>query len=732
MNFEKLFKILSYAALFCGFFSLWISGTFGILGTGMFIAVMIAAWFLDESRWQISERLGTVLIVLALPIFYFGWNYKFFGFSDSGAMLAGILARLILSLTAIKMLQKKSDRDWIFLYLMSFFEVLLAAGLSISALYLVSFVVYIFIMVCTIILFEIKKAGCSDEGEAASTKKVNGNVSRSAAMPIRRLSATAFMLVIFIITLAAPMFFLLPRVGGAGFGGKPGGVSAASGFSDTVKLGAIGSIQQNEEVVMRVRLETRDKNADRLRWRGVGLDTFDNQSWSRTKAGSKERKDKGERDLIQVDYATGREKLSLQTVYLEPIDTPVLFSLARAVAVQGNFPLLYKDTHGAITFLPIGQRISYRVMSDRTLPNVAALQKDNAAYPFENENYLQLPQNLDTRIGELALRITRNSVNRYDAARNLESYLQNNFGYTLEQKSGGEQPLADFLFNVREGHCEYFATAMAIMLRTQGIATRVVNGFQQGEYNETADVYVVRQRNAHSWVEVYFPGEDAWVPFDPTPFGGQDSTGNMAGLTSQFGKYLEALETFWIQYFIAFDNQEQRSLFTSVKRGFADYQNKTSAWMNGVQKTIAEWWKEVRGDKGLQTSLIAIVYGLGSIAAAALGIFLIVLLYRKVSRLDLWQRLPNWVKRKNRATVIEFYERMQRVLAGKGFLREIHQTPLEFAYSLDIPEAVKITEKYNRVRFGEKILSNDETREIEKWLGSLEAASNTNAYWKPV
>lgn len=722
MNFEKLFKILSYAAVFCGFFSLWVSGTFGIVGTGLFVAVMVAAWFLEGSKWQISERLGTVLIVLALPVFYAGLKYQFFGLSDTAAMLAGILARLILSLTAIKMLQKKSDRDWIFLYLMSFFEVLLAAGLSISALYLVSFVVYIFIMVCTIILFEIKKAGCADEGEALLTKKVNGNVSRLAAMPIRRLSATAFMLIIFIIMLATPMFFLLPRVGGAGFGGKPGGVSAAAGFSDTVKLGAIGSIQQNEEVVMRVRLENRDKNADRLRWRGVGLDTFDNQSWSRTKAGSKERKDKGERDLIQVDYATGREKLALQTVYLEPIDTPVLFSLSRAVAVQGNFPLLYKDTHGAITFLPIGQRISYKVMSDRTLPNVAVLQKDNAAYRFENENYLQLPQNLDTRIGELALRITRNSANRYDTARTLESYLQNNFGYTLEQKSGGEQPLADFLFNVREGHCEYFATAMAIMLRTQGIATRIVNGFQQGEYNETANVYVVRQRNAHSWVEVYFPGEDAWVPFDPTPFGGQDSTGNMAGLTSQFGKYLEALETFWIQYFIAFDNQEQRSLFTSVKRGFADYQNKTSAWMNGVQKTIAEWWKEVRGEKGLQTSLVAIVYGLGSIAAAALGIFLIVLLYRKVSRLDIWQRLPNWVKRKNRTTVIEFYERMQRVLASKGFLREIHQTPLEFAYSLDIPEAVKITEKYNRVRFGEKDLSRDETHDIESWLDKISTA----------
>src|SRR5687767_15765424 len=102
MNFERLFKILSYAAVFCGFLSMWISGTFGLAGTFLFIGVMIAAWFLEGSRWQISERWGTVLIILALPVYYAGWRYGFFGSSDSGVMLAGILGRLILTLTAVK------------------------------------------------------------------------------------------------------------------------------------------------------------------------------------------------------------------------------------------------------------------------------------------------------------------------------------------------------------------------------------------------------------------------------------------------------------------------------------------------------------------------------------------------------------------------------------------------------------------------------------------------------
>ncbi len=718
MNFEKLFKFLSYAAVFCGFFSLWVSGTFGIVGTAMFFAVMIAAWLLEGTKWQISERWGTVLIVLALPAYYAGWRYGFFGKSDSGPMLAGILGRLILSLTAIKLLQRKSDRDWMFLYLMAFFEVLLAAGLSVSALYLMSFVMYVFIMVCTIILFEIKKT------DRATNEKTNPNgpktdAARLAGMPIRRLPGTALILIGLIILFATPMFFVLPRVGGAGIGGNQGGVSTSSGFSDTVKLGGIGNIQQNDEVVMRVRLETEGAKRTNLRWRGVALDTFDNRSWSRTKSSAKEPKAKGDRDIIQVDFASGRESLTLQTIYLEPLDTPVLFSLSKAVGVQGNFQVVYKDAHGALTFQRVGDRISYKVLSDRTLPNEAQLRANDIRYPGEAANYLQLPAAIDPRIKQLATEITGGSKNRYDTAKLVESHLQNSFGYTLEQKASGDQPLADFLFNVKEGHCEYFATAMAVMLRTQGIATRIVNGFSEGEYNETADVFVVKQKNAHSWVEVYFPGENVWVPFDPTPVAGQSPGGTTVGITGKFGKYLEALETFWIQYFVAFDNQEQRSLFTSVKKSVGEYQSKTSSVINQFFNRVSEWWKEIRGDKGIETSVAAAVRGALYLAVALVGLLLLVWMYRKVVKLKVWRNVWDWLFARRRATIIEFYERMQTILEDRGFTREPHQTPLEFAFAVGMPEAVKITEKYNNVRFGEKHLSSNEADEIENWLEEI-------------
>src|SRR5689334_1368155 len=121
MSFEKFFKFISYLAVFCGFLALWVSGTFGWVGTGLFVLVGVAAWFLEDSRWQVSEKLGTALIILALPVYFVAWKYQLISLPGREAAIAGLLARLILSLTAVKLLQRKSERDWVFLYLMAFF-----------------------------------------------------------------------------------------------------------------------------------------------------------------------------------------------------------------------------------------------------------------------------------------------------------------------------------------------------------------------------------------------------------------------------------------------------------------------------------------------------------------------------------------------------------------------------------------------------------------------------------
>lgn len=720
MNFEKFFKLISFAAVFFGFLSLWVSGTFSVVESAVFLAVMIAAWLLEGSRWLISEKIGTALIVTALPASYLAYKFGFFTSYGPETVVAGILARMILALSAIKLLQNKSDRDWIFLYLMSFFEVLLAAGLSISLLYLTSFLVYLLIMVCAVIAFEMRKTSREVGVKVQSEQRTGAEAfdAKPFTLKVRKLPVTAVVLIAFIALLATPLFFMLPRVGGAGMGSYQNTLSTSTGFSDSVKLGGIGRLQQNDAVVMRVRLEGAASPENGLYFRGVALDTFDNRTWSRSKTGQKEQFVPGERDLIQLDYASGKENLLVQTIYLEPLDTPVLFSVPRTVAIQGNFPALYKDVYGAITFQQNNDRTSYKVLSDTNLPAAGTLRADNQAYSIESANYLQLPGRYDGRIAELAAAVAGPGRNRYDKALAIESYLRNSFGYTLELRSGGSEPVADFLFNVKQGHCEYFASAMAVMLRTQGIATRIVNGFHAGEYNDAAGIYVVRQRHAHAWVEVYFPKENVWVPFDPTP--AAEDADPASGIFSQAGKYLEALDALWIQYFVAFDNQGQRSLARTFRTGFIDYQAKTSAYLSRGQAVASEWWKDLRGENGSVASLAASGYAAGMAAAASAIILLLFWLYRRGTHLRLWQRMLTRFRNEANVSIVDFYERMLRILAEKGIVRESYQTPLEFAWTLGSSEAVNITEKYNQVRFGERNINQADAEAIRKWLANLQ------------
>ena len=718
MYFDRIFKFISYAVVFCGFLTLWVSGSLGFIITFLFIFALICASFLENTRWQLSERFGTALIFVIVPLFYAGWKYRYFGTNETA--VAGILSILILGLSVIKLFQKKADRDWLFLYLMAFFEVLLAAALSISPLYLASLFLYLFVTVLAIIGFEIRKsARLVDKHAGKEFFETNDHLNKT---PFRKLSTMALTLMFLIAAIAMPMFFMLPRVGGAGFGANQGGVKGLTGFSNSVKLGEIGRIQQSDEVVMRVQIEgDASETYGGIRWRGVVLDTFDNKNWSQSKMPPTYPFVKTENGIFQVGYSSGKRAATIQTIYLEPLDTDVLFALTSPVRVQGNFPVLKKDAYGGVSAVRNNfERLSYKVNSDRWTPEFKDLKTDNGAYSAEDVNYLQIPDTFDERIGNLAHQISKEKNNRYDKARAIEEYLQTQFGYTLEQKAGGEQPLSDFLFNVREGHCEYFATAMVMMLRTQGIAARVVNGFQRGEYNETAEMYVVKQKNAHSWVEVYFPREKAWITFDPTPSVGQNLTATEAGMLGFAQKYLDALEALWIQYFVSYDNQEQRSLFRSMKTGVSDFQFKTTEWFNELQPKIREWWKDVRGDKGLQASAWAIGYAVGYFIAFIVGVWLLRRIWLRAKKMELWRRMTEWWTRKQQKSIVEFYERMERVLASRGFRRESHQTPLEFAFALKMPEAVSITEKYNRVRFGEKDLSGDESREIENWLETLE------------
>ncbi|HYG08339.1 MAG TPA: transglutaminase domain-containing protein, partial [Pyrinomonadaceae bacterium] len=295
----------------------------------------------------------------------------------------------------------------------------------------------------------------------------------------------------------------------------------------------------------------------------------------------------------------------------------------------------------------------------------------------------------------------------------------------LEQKSGGaEDPLADFMFRVREGHCEYFSTAMAVMLRSAGVATRVVNGFQLGEYNDAADVYTVRQSDAHSWVEVYFPDTGAWVTFDPTPVDGRPGNNDAGGLRSQLGKYAEALEMFWIQYVVAYDKQEQRSLATSIRSSLGVYRQTAGQTFAELRAGFAVWWQQLyTGTTGVTGGAARVNVPL--LIALALLLGLLVLFVARAWRWNLAWLLKFLRREKKNHSSVVFYERMIKALEARGMLRTPDETPLEFAAATGMPEALLLTRSYNRVRFGAHELTTAEAARIEEWLRRVEKESKS-------
>ncbi|HEX8354194.1 MAG TPA: DUF3488 and transglutaminase-like domain-containing protein [Pyrinomonadaceae bacterium] len=745
MSFESYFRACSYAMIACGVLALAVSGGVGVLLAAAFAAVLFASWKLSETRWQLSERAGMFVVLLALPAFYLDWSVQRAGATDSaGQVYAGVsaLVHFTLLLSSIKLLQVKSDRDWLFLYLISFFEVLLAAGLSANPSFLVSLCLYVFAALLAVVCFELRKSSRAVPrsesrllvaNEPGFFRRSRGRRRVRAERALRRLPLAAACLFLVIFGLALPIFLITPRAAENALS-IPGGAASSGfvGFSDHVTLGDIGRLNESNQLVMRVRVEGSARaEAPALRWRGVALDRFDGRNWAQSDAAAGYPDFDG--NLFKLGTTEDITRLTTQTFFVEAVDTPVIFAAPRALALQGAFPYVRRDRDDGLASRQHAlERVTYTVHSDTHEPPPERLRAEFATRPAGNtpnlrrplETYLQLPASLDTRVSSLAVLVAQQSGarNAYDAARAVEAHLNRNayggdYRYSLEMRAGGPDPLSDFLFNVRAGHCEYYATAMAVMMRTLGVPTRLVNGFQPGEYNAAADAYVVRQADAHSWVEVYFAAEDAWVAFDPTPSDGRPAGTSGTGLAGSLRRYADAFELFWIQHVVAYDRQGQRALARTLSSQISSYRLAASESADGLGTLFAAL-TDGRGG-GLAAALGAaaspFVFGPASLLLAGVG-----LLWLRRRGLLGFGRGAEGGTDAAAAAVVEFYERMTAALASRGLSRRPDETPLEFAEAVGTPEALAITRAYNRVRFGARDLTGAEAEEVARQLRRVE------------
>ncbi len=485
MTFNTYFRLTSYATIAAAALALFVAGGIGVWLATAFAVVMTAAWKLEGTRWQMTERMALVVILVSLPFFYLDWRIltpllvNQFGETSEltqvsaarGGVEVAVLAHLILFLSAVKLLQRKVDRDWFFLYLISFFEVLLAAGLTTSPVFLATLILYLLCALSTVVAFEIQKARRKVSAtqtrllvppDSTLFRKLPMRLWRRRYLETRRLPLVSVGLLVLIVVLALPFFLIAPRTTSGALRRGGNGLSGFIGFSDNVNLGEIGHLKSSDEIFMHVRVE--NGNAEPrtgLRWRGVALDQFTGRAWKKSAVAASFEEIRDERSFFKLGTTEDLGRLTHQTFFLEPVDTPVLFGAARMLAVQGKLPFVRVDSEGSVqTRMHDQERVRYEIYSDTTEPSPAILRSDPLHYFVESARYLEPPTNLDRRTNDLAGRVLQaaGARNGYDAALAIESHLRGNYGYSLDLKAGGHDPLADFLFNVKSGHCEYFAT----------------------------------------------------------------------------------------------------------------------------------------------------------------------------------------------------------------------------------------------------------------------------------
>lgn len=436
-----------------------------------------------------------------------------------------------------------------------------------------------------------------------------------------------------------------------------------SGFSEKVSLGDITSIQSSDAIVMRVRL--RGEAPKELRWRGIALDRFTGREWSATAPAVKVQV---RNEAWQVGRPTQGASRLVQEFQVEPIQVRALFHAGRPTALTPlNFRAIRTDAWGNITRLSDTVRRARYEVSSELSPDRTPLTDD------ERAAFLQLPV-LDPRIEALAHELggTGDDAAR---ARRITAGLQGRCEYGLDVDDRGvADPIAWFLFEKRRGHCEYFATSLAIMLRSQGIPARVVNGFQQGEYSRLFRAWIVRQRDAHSWVEAWLPGA-GWTTLDATPAAGTQSPG-----------FDDAVEI-WRQVQILWDDNVIGFNYTFQLGFIATAQDALAAL-----RARARGWGGVAG-AGVVLALVLLA-GAGVLRAAR-------------------RRRPRGMRPR-----VAFYARAVKLLARKGHARRPDQTPLEHAREVAAKDpaageaALEIARLYYDARYGGVAPDEKKVREL--------------------
>jgi protein-glutamine gamma-glutamyltransferase len=684
---RRYFDVALFLLIFTGFGTLASTGGLDLPTVVLVTAALLFRGYVLACRRQVllSQR-WTNLLTIACVGFFIADEFLI------SRTFLGAIVHLVLFVMLVMLFSAQRDRHHYFLAALSFLMVLAAAVLTVDSTFLLALAGFVLVGVATFILMEMMH---SSQRSAVFAHDLHVHHAH------RRLSFTiagiAPLLLLLIFLGGAIIFFLLPRVSAGYLSADTGTNDLTSGFSDRVELGRIGQIQQSKTVVMHVQVDGDAAGAFALKLRGVALNSFDGRNWANTR--DKVNLSRGGDGRFDLTLRSSQPPLQGRGVHyrvtMEPFLSEVFFLLATPRSLQGNYRSVSEDSAGDVFDLDTEHPVSrYEADSELRPPAAARLHNGSGSYPPEIlSSYLQLPA-LDSRVRPLAEQITAKAASSYDKAIAIENYLRLHYGYTLQLPSTTPRdPIANFLFVRHEGHCEYFASAMAIMLRSIGIPSRVVNGFAGGEFNDITSQYVIRASDAHSWVEAYIPGE-GWMEFDSTPPGG----GQAHTQWSRFMLYMDAMSSFWREWVVNYDLGHQLRLTQDANRGSRAIVGQAQSWGRKKYDQILAWARRTEDRIGNST----VKWG-----ERALGLILFALFASSIPRLLGIVRRFRLARRPQKSPQMAasiWYERMLRQIARRGWQKSPAQTPEEFAATIADPRlknrVSSFTERYENARFG--------------------------------
>jgi transglutaminase-like putative cysteine protease len=641
----------------------------GLLGTAGLLAVTLAlalAWRNEPLRDRVEAvpGLSRGVVILAAGVSALDLVYV------AASLLDG-LGRLLVFLLVYRLVMGRALRDLRDVAFLAFFMLVAAAPLTFGVGFLFVFLAFLVLGTWMLMLYHV-----ATESERAGERVEDGAEALGRDLLGLAVGASAATL-----ALTAALFFVIPRVGQAALTLRSHQPRMLTGFSDRVELGAFGDIETDATVVMRVRFLTRVLAPERLpglRWRGLALDRYAGGAWtsSRRERGAVRRSALGRFELAPF---RGTGPVVVQEVYLEPFGADVLFAAPRMLSVELRADAVLLDDMAGVSVPNAAARFRYVATSELESERVRAER------PLDDETrarFLELPP-LPPRVRSLALEVTAGAREPREAAHALSAHLASRYRYTLTlRRATALDPVEEFLFVQRAGNCEYFAAALAVMLRSLGIPARVVNGFQRGEWNPYGGYFMVRLRDAHSWVEAHLDG--AWVTLDPSPRGAADA----AGAPAEVALYLDALRVRWYRYVVNWSLQDQVMTALRVREAALVWRPRAPA--------LAEWRRPPPG--------FYVLLALSAVTA-------VLLWWRHRARAAAGRRSP---------AMPAFYGRALAALARRGLVPAAGETAREFAARVAgaLPTGAApfaaLTTAYERVRFGATPPSEEEARVIHR------------------